>query len=89
MIWGIKTKPSFDDWQLETIEKQRALQMKLTVTVKNRNGDLFPQIIMIDGATPVYQIGQAIIEAVRVQTVNDGTGIVKATIGPDEIYNAG
>ena len=61
--------------------------MKLTVTVKNRRGDLIPQMIMIDGATPVHQIGQAIVEAVRVQTVNDGTGIVKATIGQDEIYN--
>ena len=63
--------------------------MKLTATVKDRFGGLVPQIIMIDGATPVHQIGQAIVEAVRVQTVNDGTGIVRATIGQNEIYNAG
>ena len=69
--------------------EQRAPQMKLTVIVKDRFGGLVPQMIMIDGATPVHKIGQAIVEAVRVQTVNDGTSIVKATIGPDEIYNGG
>lgn len=79
---------SFND--LPTLEERRSRysQMKLTVIVKDRFGGLVPQVIMIDGATPVHKIGQAIVEAVRIQTVNDGTGIVKATIGPDEIYNA-
>ena len=75
-------------WEKHQNEKRRQPMMKLTATVKDRFGGLVPQIIMIDGATPVHQIGQEIVEAVRVQTVNDGTGIVKATIGQNEIYNA-
>jgi len=65
------------------------LNLKLTVMVKDRFGGIIPQVIMIDGETPACKIGEVIVEAVRVQTVNDGTGIVKATIGQNEIYNAG
>lgn len=66
---------------------QRKPQVQLTVTVKDRFGNLSPATLMIPGETPACEIGQAIIEAVKVQTVNDGTGIVKATIGTEEVYN--
>ena len=61
--------------------------MQLTVTVSDRFGNLSPATVMIPGETPACEIGQAIIDAVKAQTVNDGTGIFKATIGPEEIYN--
>lgn len=64
------------------MDDNRKPQVKLTITVNDRNGGIIPQVILIPGETRMHELDEAVRKAVIEQTVHDGSNIMKVEYRP-------
>lgn len=62
----------------------REKQIKLTVTISDHNRGIVPQVILVPGETKMVDLDQAVVKAVREQTISDGSNIINITYKPGE-----